>query len=123
MDGQAVVHCDLRADNILIRDGDTVVFVDWPWASTGAAGLDRLFVLLNVNFFGGHDVEKLVDVHLHDAPPAQVTGVIAGLAGYFVDVARRPAPDGIPTLRAFQRAQGEAALRWLAARSSAGLAR
>jgi hypothetical protein len=35
------------------------------------------------------------------------------MAGSFLDGARRPAPAGIPRLRAFQRAQGDATLAWL----------
>jgi hypothetical protein len=39
--------------------------------------------------------------------------VLAGLAGYFHDRRRLPDPPGLPTVRAFQRAQGEVVLRWL----------
>ena len=42
-----------------------------------------------------------------------VDAVLAGLAAYFSDIARRPDPPGLPTVRAFQRAQGEVVLRWL----------
>jgi hypothetical protein len=48
-----------------------------------------------------------------DAGPDGVTATLAALAGYFVSHVRRPPPPGLPTLRAFQRAQGEAAVRWL----------
>ncbi|MET7709314.1 hypothetical protein [Micromonospora sp. NPDC005413] len=40
----------------------------------------------------------------------------AGLAGFFTDGARRPPPPGIPTVRAFQQAQADALLPWLAQR-------
>ncbi|MDG4756732.1 hypothetical protein O7620_02330 [Micromonospora sp. WMMD710] len=45
-----------------------------------------------------------------------LTGVYAGLAGFFADSARRPPPQGIPTVRAFQQAQADALLPWLAQR-------
>nr|WP_237747315.1 hypothetical protein [Micromonospora lupini] len=48
--------------------------------------------------------------------PAALTGVYAGLAGFFADSARRPPPPGIPTVRAFQQAQADALLPWLAQR-------
>ncbi|MCX5066569.1 hypothetical protein OOJ91_11845 [Micromonospora lupini] len=40
----------------------------------------------------------------------------SGLAGFFADSARRPPPPGIPTVRAFQQAQADAPLPWLAQR-------
>jgi hypothetical protein len=39
--------------------------------------------------------------------------VLAAAAGYFVDRCRTPPPPGLPTVRAFQRAQGNALLTWL----------
>jgi len=45
--------------------------------------------------------------------PRRPDAALAGLAGYFTDGARRPAPPGLPTLRAFQRAQSDAVLSWL----------
>lgn len=39
--------------------------------------------------------------------------VVAALTGYFLGNAVRPAPVGIANLRAFQLAQGLAALEWL----------
>ena len=38
---------------------------------------------------------------------------LAGLTGYFLRSSLNPAPPGLPTLRPFQRAQGDAALEWL----------
>jgi hypothetical protein len=45
---------------------------------------------------------------------ADLRAELAALAGYFVDQCRRPPPPGIPTARAFQRAQGDALISWLA---------
>jgi hypothetical protein len=42
-----------------------------------------------------------------------VTAVLAGICGYLTDVARQPPDQGLPTVRAFQRAQAESTLRWL----------
>ncbi len=42
--------------------------------------------------------------------------IIAATLGYFVRQSGLPDPPGLPTLRAFQRVQGEAALAWLAKR-------
>ena len=39
--------------------------------------------------------------------------VVCSLAGYFVVRALEPPPPGIPTVRAFQAAQGRVAISWL----------
>jgi hypothetical protein len=86
------------------------------------AWLDTLLLLVNVNFYGGHDPDAL----LHDLPatagvdPQVVTGVLAGLAAFFLDTARQPAPPGLPTIRAFQSDQGRATLTWLRRRMHSG---
>lgn len=115
LDGTTLCHTDLRVDNVLLRADDSVVFVDWPWASAGPHWFDTLLILLNVQLYGGHDVETLLREHCA-APRSDVDGVLAGLAGFFADNARRPDPPGLPTLRAFQGAQARAALAWLQAR-------
>ncbi|MEU8004700.1 aminoglycoside phosphotransferase family protein [Catellatospora sp. NPDC049111] len=120
LDGDTVAHTDIRADNLLIGPDGTVTVVDWPWACVGPAWLDSMMIMVNVNLFGGHDVDALVAAYTAPlgARPAEVTGVLAGMTGYFLDACRRPAPPGLPTVRAFQRAQGDASLRWLRARLS-----
>ncbi|MFJ8578478.1 phosphotransferase family protein [Micromonospora sp. NPDC093277] len=113
--GETLCHLDIRADNLLISPDGTVNVVDWPWACRGSAWLDSLMILINVQVYGGHDPEAL----LRDLPlaagvdPADLTGVLAGFTGFFLDGSRLPPPTGIPTVRAFQRAQGDALLRWL----------
>jgi hypothetical protein len=42
-----------------------------------------------------------------------ITAALAGLCGYFTDVARQPPDPGLPTVRAFQRAQTRSTLSWL----------
>ncbi|MFT4165898.1 MAG: aminoglycoside phosphotransferase family protein [Microlunatus sp.] len=113
LDGDTVVHCDLRADNLLVRDDGSMVVVDWPWALSGADWLDRFMLLINIDLYGGHDVETLVTRYLADVDPEQITGTLAGLCAYFIDAARQPPAPGLPTLREFQRAQGDSTLAWL----------
>ncbi|HEY2443605.1 MAG TPA: phosphotransferase, partial [Streptosporangiaceae bacterium] len=116
--GDTVVHNDIRADNLLIRPDGTVVVVDWPWASRGPAWLDTLLLAANVRLHGGHDADALLDAHT-TAGSAQLTAVIAGLAGYFTDVARRPPQPGMPTVRALQRDYARTLLPWLRTRLAA----
>ncbi|PWI19646.1 aminoglycoside phosphotransferase [Streptomyces sp. Act143] len=113
--GDTLAHGDLRADNMLLTDDDRVVFVDWPHIVRGAPWLDLLLMLPCVRAQGGPDPEELFAAHPlgRAADPDAVTAALAGLAGYFVHRSLQPPPPGIPTVRAFQRAQGEAALEWL----------
>jgi len=114
--GQTLVHLDVRADNLLLRHDGTVMFLDWPWACVGPAWLDTLLLLINVRLFGGFDTQALLlDLATRTGTDVDdLTAALEGFAGFFTDIARRPPPQGLPTLRAFQRAQGSAILSWLA---------
>jgi aminoglycoside phosphotransferase len=115
--GTSLVHGDIRADNILLTD-DRVVFVDWPWASLAKPWFDLAALLPSVAMQGGPPPEELFAAHpvAQDADPAHVTAFVATLAGVWAYLCRKPDPPGLPTLRAFQRAQGEVALGWLRTR-------
>lgn len=113
--GDALVHGDLRADNVMIDDQHRVWLIDWPHAAIGAPWLDWAFMLPSVSLQGGGDPDV---VFRASAVSEGVTGddlraVLAGLSGYFVASSLQPPPPGIPNLRRFQAAQGVAALRWL----------
>jgi hypothetical protein len=49
--------------------------------------------------------------------PAALDAVLCTIAGYFAVTALEPPPPGLPTLRAFQAAQGRVAIAWLRART------
>lgn len=106
--GDTLAHTDIRADNLLIGPNGTVTVVDWPLACRGPAWLDRLLLLVNVRLYGGRP-----DLAVLDADPTDVVGVLAGLGAFFADYARRPAPPGLPSLRAFQQAQADVVVSWL----------
>jgi hypothetical protein len=113
--GDTLAHGDLRADNILLTSDGGVVFVDWPWACVAAPWLDLLLMLPSVAMRGGHDPEAVFTAHPlgKAADQEAVTRVLAAFAGFLLEHALKPAPPGLPTLRAFQVAQGQAALDWL----------
>ncbi|MEU1472706.1 aminoglycoside phosphotransferase family protein [Streptomyces sp. NPDC005761] len=119
--GDSLAHGDLRADNILLTE-DRVVFVDWPHAMRAAPWFDLLTMLPCVAAQGGPDPETTFTAHPlgRDADPAGVTAVLGALAGYFVAHSLLPDPPGLPTLRAFQAAQGAAAVDWLRRRTGHG---
>ncbi|MFG1608862.1 phosphotransferase [Actinoplanes sp. NPDC049265] len=102
--GDTLVHLDVRPDNMLITPAGEVFFVDWPWGCNGPDWLDLALLALNVEVHGG-DGDALL-------PAAGVDAVI-GFTGFFLDQSRQPPPPGLPTVRAFQRAQGDALLPWM----------
>ncbi|MFI0452815.1 phosphotransferase family protein [Actinomadura sp. 6N118] len=116
--GTTLAHADIRADNLLLT-ADRVVVVDWPWASLAAPWFDLLGMLPSVRMQGGPPPEQIFDAHpaAARADDSAVTAVLVALAGYFVWSGRQPDPSGLPTLRAFQQAQGEIALTWLRRRT------
>ncbi|WP_419993552.1 phosphotransferase family protein [Streptomyces boninensis] len=112
--GEVLAHGDVRADNILLT-ADGAVFVDWPHALRAAPWFDLLISLPCIAMQGGPDPEATFTGHplARDADPDDVTTLLVAVTGLFLGGARLPAPPGLPTLRAFQRAQGEHALAWL----------
>lgn len=112
--GTALVHGDLRADNVLL-DGDHTWLVDWPHAALGAPWLDLVFMLPSVEMQGGGDAAELFWAQRVSGgvEPDALRCVLAALAGYFTRESVRPAPVGIPNLRRFQRAQATVTLDWL----------
>ncbi|WP_433617345.1 phosphotransferase family protein [Dactylosporangium sp. CA-139114] len=112
--GDALVHGDVRADNLLVRPDGTVVVVDWPFGCAGPPWFDALCLVLNIRLYGGRITDDVIG-----GDPADVTGCVAGLAGMFADRARRPVPPGLPTLRRFQQAQADVMLTWLRERLGA----
>ncbi|KUO15902.1 aminoglycoside phosphotransferase family protein [Streptomyces dysideae] len=122
--GDTLAHADLRADNMLLTPDGRVVFVDWPHALRAAPWFDLLLMLPCVRAQGGPDPEEVFTRHPlgREADPDAVTTALAALAGFFVEHSLRPAPPGLPTLRPFQQAQGDAALAWLRTRLGPGRA-
>lgn len=115
--GDALVHGDLRADNVMIEEGhDRVWLIDWPHASVGAPWIDLAFMLPSVALQGGAGDPAWLfsrSEASHGVSPEALRAALAGLAGYFAWSAGQPAPTGIPNLRAFQAAQAGATLRWI----------
>lgn len=111
--GETLLHFDTRADNLLIA-GDRVFVIDWPHARVGAAWVDWVAMGLSVAMQGGPHPQSLLDrFHIKGASPSEIDAVLCSLAGYFVVRSLEPPPPGLPTVRAFQAAQGKVALAWL----------
>jgi len=118
--GDRLVHLDLRTDNVIFADAgeDHDVVVDWPGASRGAAWVDLVGLLPSLELDGAPVCEDLFARQpvARSADHDAVNALVASMAGYFTRQSLLPAPPGLPTVRAFQAAQGEVTRRWLAER-------
>lgn len=117
--GGQLVYSDLRSDNILLGEDGEVLLVDWPWASRGCAWYDALTVLVEGRIFDpALDADAIAAAHpiFASVSADAVNGVLAGLAAYYVDAARRPAVPRLPTLRSYHAQQASAVVRWLKSR-------
>ena len=112
--GTTLLHADIRADNVLLAGGGVVV--DWPHACRGAAFVDVVLLAPGVAMQGGPPPADLLTRSRagRSATRADLTATVCALAGYFTERSLRPPPPGLPTVRAFQAAQGEVTRRWLA---------
>ena len=113
--GTTLLHADIRADNLLLTQHGVVV-VDWPHACLGAAFVDMVLLAPSVAMQGGPQPTELLarSRAARSASRADLTAIVCALAGYFTERSLRPPPPGLPTVRAFQAAQGEVTRRWLA---------
>lgn len=120
--GDSLLHGDFRADNVLLTPDGGCVVVDWPSVRTGPPWLDLLCTLPSVAMHGGGDPQQLWRDHplARAVDPDAVNTVLAGFAGFLLGRSLQPVPPLLPTIREFQRAQGEVALRWLFDRLAAG---
>jgi hypothetical protein len=116
--GTSLLHCDVRADNLLVRADGATVLVDWPHASVGADWIDKLFFMPSIGLNGGPSPIE-VEEHFHPFARADadaVNRVLAAITGMFIVHGTDADPPGLPTLRAFQRSQGAVCRVWLAHR-------
>lgn len=115
--GAGLLHTDVRADNLLVRDDGRVVLVDWPHACVGAAWIDKLAMLPSVGLDGPEPQDVIAALNPFDGVDGDIlTTMLVALTGYFEYQGLQPDPPGMPTLRQFQRDQGVAGRTWLQTR-------
>lgn len=102
LDGDALLHLDVRSDNLCFVDGRAVL-VDWSWALRGNPQLDLAFWAPSLAYEGGPAPEDLLG---HE--PA----LAAAVSGYFASHAGLPADPPPPRVREVQRRQLAEALPW-----------
>jgi hypothetical protein len=104
LDGDSLVHLDVRSDNLCFRDGRAVI-LDWNHARPANADLDLAFWLPSLHAEGGPPPESL----LPDA-----TELAAWVAGFFCARAGDPPIPNALHVRPLQIMQARTALPWAA---------
>jgi aminoglycoside phosphotransferase (APT) family kinase protein len=113
-DGGSLLHSDLRADNLIIGTDGEVHLVDWAHACSGAPWVDLMLLLTEVDRSRVDPDEILAKA---GAPSEGVDALLCAFAGFLAERCRRPAPPGLPTIRAYQRAYAAFVTGWLARRT------
>lgn len=105
LDGNDLVHQDVRSDNLCFTDDGRAVLVDWNWSCYGNGLVDIAGWLPSLHREGGPAPETIL--------PNQPE-LAAILAGYWAANAGRPPHDFDTTgrIRAIQKAQLTTALPW-----------
>ncbi len=104
LDGEALLHFDVRSDNLCLHDGRALL-VDWNWTMRGNPQLELAGWLPSLHAEGGPAPEAI----LPDAPE-----LAALVAGYFAAQAGLPPIEAAPGVRGVQLAQLRTALPWAA---------
>jgi hypothetical protein len=100
--GEALLHLDVRSDNVCLRDG-VAVLVDWNWATVGNPDLDLAAWLPSLGAEGGPPPDEV----LHDRGE-----LAAAIAGFLCAHAGRPPILTAPGVRRLQLASARVALPW-----------
>ena len=116
--GDGLLHSDLRADNLLVTNDGDVVIVDWPHACRGPGWVDKACMLPSVALGGGPTPAEVDEAlaPFRTVDDDALTLLLAALCGYFTRQGLEPDPPGLPTVRPFQRAQGDVSRAWLRTR-------
>jgi aminoglycoside phosphotransferase len=117
--GDALLHNDIRSDNVLLTPDGRVVFVDWGMPCRGAAWQDLMMFALTVEFQGGADADVLVRGHplTRDVAAGSIDVVVAAGYATFRQLAGRPVDPMLPTRSAELAAFAETTLGWLRRRA------
>lgn len=87
---EALIHSDIRADNLLIDNNERVWLVDWANAALGPPWFDVIGLIPSIAMQSGRDPADLwaMSRHAGTVEPRSVDAVVVALAGYFTSAAR-----------------------------------
>ena len=114
IEGNTLLHTDLRADNMLINDAGEVRAIDWSWAVRGAGWLDLAFLVPQL-ILAGHtprSAEKTLSYlpAWQQVPAGALTSFAAAVTGVWE---RGRLTDGPDHLLAYRRRAAQAGVAWL----------
>jgi hypothetical protein len=118
--GQTLCHRDVLAENILLTPAGGVVFVDWAWASQGAAWIDTMNLICGVAMERTDiDLDALTSAtpQTREIEPEILTAYLANSAGSAHVKAQQSGPQNIPALQAWRHRRAAALLDWLQRRT------
>lgn len=104
--GQALVHLDVRADNMFFRD-DQAVILDWNWATVGNPLIDRVLFAIRAEAQGAPAAHLCV--------PGQAAVDMAAMVGGMWVETLAAGTDASAARQALQRQCLEVAVRWASA--------
>ncbi|WP_436522713.1 phosphotransferase family protein [Actinoplanes sp. HUAS TT8] len=111
--GDAMMHGDLRLDNVLIDRNGRAWLCDWTWPCLGAPWFDTVTLLVSAHAAG---VDTDAVLRAWGAPDEGVDGALAALSGYWLVRAGGGPSSASPHSRQHQRFSGLQALAWLTER-------
>jgi aminoglycoside phosphotransferase (APT) family kinase protein len=122
VDSSAVMHCDLRLDNIIVDRAGCAWICDWNWLCHGPAWVDTVSLLVTA-YASDLDADALLAAHptARGVPAEAVDAALAALAGHYLVSAGLGDTGAAPALRTHQRWTGGVTLRWLAERRGWGV--
>ena len=100
--GDAIVHWDIRADNVVLTP-DRTVLIDWAQARHAAAWMDHALLALDCSMTGSEVTTAALaatDPVLRDRDPTDLLALAAAAAMAFVSRSTQPAAPGLPTMPA-----------------------
>jgi len=117
VESPAVMHCDLRLDNIIVDRSGQAWICDWNWLCHGPAWVDTVSLLVTA-YASGLDADGLLATHstTQGVPAEAADAALAALTGYYLVSAGLGDTGAAPALRSHQRWTGKVTLRWLAER-------
>jgi Phosphotransferase enzyme family len=104
--GEALLHFDVRGDNLCFEQDGRAVLVDWNWTSVGNPLVDLAFWLPSLHAEGGPPPQEVLS--------SGAAELAACCAGFFAAHAARPPIPTAPHVRPVQLRQARTALPWAA---------
>lgn len=102
IEGDAIVHWDIRADNVVVTP-DRTVLVDWGQARRGAAWMDHALLALDCSMTGSEvstAEQARTDPVLRHRDPTDLLALASAAAMAFVSRSTQPASPALPTMPA-----------------------